>query len=82
VVLPDPQTRTAVRDALDAVSIEARPIWPPLRTQAPYRDAAVLGGTTAMSIASRVLCLPCAAHITTEQQDEVIDRVLAVLRSG
>ena len=62
--------------------IEARPIWPPLRTQAPYPDAPVLGGTTAVSIASRVLCLPCAAHLTTEQQDEVIDRVLAVLRSG
>ena len=82
VVLPDPETRAAVRSALDAVSIEARPIWPPLRTQAPYRDAPVLGGTTAVSIADRVLCLPCAAHLTTEQQDEVIDRVLAVLRSG
>jgi dTDP-4-amino-4,6-dideoxygalactose transaminase len=82
VVLPDPQTRTAVRSALDAVSIEARPIWPPLRTQAPYRDSAVLGGDTAVTIANQVLCLPCAAHLTTEQQDEVIDRVLGVLRSG
>jgi dTDP-4-amino-4,6-dideoxygalactose transaminase len=81
-VLPDPETRAAVRNALDAVQIEARPIWPPLRTQPPYADAPVLGGTTAVSIASRVLCLPCAAHLTTEQQDEVIDRVLAVLRSG
>ena len=43
VVLPDPETRAAVRNALDAVSIEARPIWPPLRTQAPYRDAAGAG---------------------------------------
>ena len=57
-------------------------IRPPLRTQPPYADAPVLGGTTAVSIAERVLCLPCAAHLTTEQQDEVIDRVLAVLRSG
>lgn len=82
VVLPDAETRTAVRSALDAVSIEARPIWPPLRTQAPYRDAPVLGGTTAVSIADRVLCLPCAAHLSTELQDEVIDRMLTVLRSG
>jgi len=82
VVLPDRETRAAVRNALDAVSIEARPIWPPLRSQAPYRDAPVLGGTTAVKIAEQVLCLPCAAHLTTEQQDEVIDRVLAVLRSG
>lgn len=82
VVLPDPATRAAVRNALDAVSIEARPIWPPLRTQAPYRDAPVLGGTTAVAIADRVLCLPCAAHLSPELQDEVIDRVLTVLRSG
>ncbi|MGZ4735284.1 MAG: DegT/DnrJ/EryC1/StrS family aminotransferase [Acidimicrobiia bacterium] len=82
VVLPDPATRAAVRNALDAVSIEARPIWPPLRTQAPYRDAPVLGGDTAVAIADRVLCLPCSAHLSTVQQDEVIDRVLAVLRSG
>jgi dTDP-4-amino-4,6-dideoxygalactose transaminase len=82
LVLPDRETRAAVRNALDAVSIEARPIWPPLRSQAPYRDAPVLGGTTAVAIAERVLCLPCAAHLTTGQQDEVIDRVLAVLRSG
>jgi dTDP-4-amino-4,6-dideoxygalactose transaminase len=82
VVLPDPATRAAVRQALDAVGIESRPIWPPLRSQAPYRDAPVLGGRTAVDIANRVLCLPCAAHLTDAQQDEVIQRVLAVLRSG
>jgi dTDP-4-amino-4,6-dideoxygalactose transaminase len=81
-VLPDPETRTAVRSALDAVGIEARPIWPPLRTQAPYADAPVLGGTVAVSIASRVLCLPCSAHLTPDQQDEVIEVVLSVLRRG
>jgi dTDP-4-amino-4,6-dideoxygalactose transaminase len=82
LVLPDPSTRAAVRNALDTVSIEARPIWPPLRSQAPYRDAPVLGGRTSVTIADQVLCLPCAAHLTTVEQDEVIDRVLDVLRSG
>jgi dTDP-4-amino-4,6-dideoxygalactose transaminase len=82
VILPDPETRAAVRNALSAVDIEARPIWPPVRTQAPYRDAAVLGGDVAVAIANQVLCLPCSAHLSVEQQDEVIERVLAVLRSG
>jgi dTDP-4-amino-4,6-dideoxygalactose transaminase len=82
VVLPDAETRAAVRNALDGLEIEARPIWPPLRTQAPYADAPVLGGTVAVSIASRVLCLPCSAHLTPDQQDEVIEVVLSVLRRG
>jgi dTDP-4-amino-4,6-dideoxygalactose transaminase len=42
----------------------------------------VLGGDVAVRIADRVLCLPCSAHLAVEQQDEVIERVLAVLRSG
>ena len=70
------------RGAARAEGIEARPIWPPMRIQAPYRDCEVLGGDVAMQIADRVLCLPCSAHLTTEQQDEVIDIVRAVVRGG
>ena len=75
-------TRRAVRDALDARQIEARPIWPPMRIQAPYAHCDVLGGTTAVEIADRVLCLPCSAHITEEQQAEVIDIVRTVVERG
>jgi dTDP-4-amino-4,6-dideoxygalactose transaminase len=53
-----------------------------MRVQAPYRDCEVLGGDHALRIAERVLCLPCSAHLTTEQQDEVIETVRAVLRGG
>jgi dTDP-4-amino-4,6-dideoxygalactose transaminase len=81
-VFPDESARHAVREALRARGIEARPIWPPMRVQAPYRDREVLGGDVAMQIADRVLCLPCSAHLTTEQQDEVIDVVRAVVRGG
>jgi dTDP-4-amino-4,6-dideoxygalactose transaminase len=35
-----------------------------------------------MDIASRVLCLPCSAHLTTDQQDEVIGIVRDVVRAG
>jgi dTDP-4-amino-4,6-dideoxygalactose transaminase len=81
-VFPDDSTRQAVRAALQAEGIEARPIWPPMRIQAPYRDCAVLGGDVAMRIADRVLCLPCSAHLTTEQQDEVVGIVRAVVRGA
>ena len=53
-----------------------------MRIQAPYRDCEVLGGDVALRIADRVLCLPCSAHLTTEQQDEVIEIVRAVVRGG
>ena len=81
-VFADDGTRGAVRDALDAKQIEARPIWPPMRIQAPYADCDVLGGTVAMDIADRVLCLPCSAHMTEAQQDEVIDTIRTVVRRG
>ena len=81
-MFPDASTRQAVRDALDAREIETRPIWPPMRVQAPYRDLPVLGGEVALDIGERVLCLPCSAHLIDELQDEVIDTVCAVIRSG
>jgi Predicted pyridoxal phosphate-dependent enzyme apparently involved in regulation of cell wall biogenesis len=81
-VFADDGTRGAVRDALDAKQIEARPIWPSMRIQAPYADCEVLGGTVAMDLADRVLCLPCSAHMTEAQQDEVLDTVRTVVRRG
>jgi dTDP-4-amino-4,6-dideoxygalactose transaminase len=79
VVFPDDSTRRAVRDALDARGIEARPVWPPMRIQAPYRDRPVLGGRVALDLADRVLCLPCSAHLSAEQQDEVVGVVVDVV---
>jgi dTDP-4-amino-4,6-dideoxygalactose transaminase len=53
-----------------------------MRIQAPYQGCEILGGDVAMHIADRVLCLPCSAHLTTGQQDEVIRIVRAVVRGG
>ncbi len=78
----DTGTRSAVRNALDAREIEARPIWPPMRIQAPYEHCEVLGGNRAVDIADHVLCLPCSAHISEAQQDEVIDVVRTVVERG
>jgi dTDP-4-amino-4,6-dideoxygalactose transaminase len=81
-VFPDATVRQAVRDALDARAIETRPIWTPMRLQAPYVDAPRLGGDVALDLHQRVLCLPCSAHLTDEQHDEVIGVVADVLRRG
>lgn len=81
-VFPDATVRRAVRDALDAREIETRPIWTPMRLQAPYVDAPRLGGDVAMDLYDRVLCLPCYAHLTDDEQDEVIEVVADVVRRG
>lgn len=82
VAFADSGTRGAVRQALEAVGIETRPIWPPMRIQAPFRDLPVLGGSVAVDIGERVLCVPCSAHLADEQQDEIIGIVSDVVRRG
>ena len=79
IVLTDAAALRDVREALEAAGIEARPIWRPMRQQVPYRDATVLGGTVATELAARILCLPCSAHLTGEEQNDVIGVVRGVL---
>jgi len=81
IVLEDEVTRERVRLALDGAGIESRPVWPPLRTQAPYRDAPVLGGNVAVELGERVLNLPSSASLGDEQQERVIDVVRHALWS-
>ncbi|MDP9100540.1 MAG: aminotransferase class I/II-fold pyridoxal phosphate-dependent enzyme [Actinomycetota bacterium] len=79
VLLADPATREAVRLALDAAGVEARPIWPALRTQDPYRDSIVLGGQTALDIAARGLSLPSSAQLRPADQQRTVDVVRSTL---
>lgn len=79
IVLKDDATRARVRAALTGAGIEARPIWRPIRRQIPYESSPVLGGTVALELADRVLCLPCSAHLTDAEQAEVVAIVRTVL---
>ena len=81
-VFPDSTVRAAVRAALADREIETRPIWTPMRLQAPYRDTPRLGGDVALDLYNRVLCLPCYAHLTPEHHDEVIAVVTDVVQRG
>jgi len=75
------RTRQLVRAALCDEGIEARPIWPPLRNQAPYRGARVLGDETAARVASCSLSLPSSTGLTDGEQAEVVAGVTAAVRS-
>lgn len=70
--------REAVRFALDAESIEARPVWKPMHLQPVFADLESCGGGVAESLFTHGLCLPSGSDLTTtdlERVTEVIHRV-------
>jgi dTDP-4-amino-4,6-dideoxygalactose transaminase len=65
--------REAVRLALEAENIEARPTWKPLHLQPLFSGARVVGGSVAAAIFERGLCLPSGSSLTEGDLDRVID---------
>lgn len=58
--------------------IGARALWRPVHAQPPYAELSVLGtGGVADDIFRRGLSLPCSTDITDEEQDRVVEAVLA-----
>ncbi|HEY8340288.1 MAG TPA: DegT/DnrJ/EryC1/StrS family aminotransferase [Egibacteraceae bacterium] len=70
---------TAVLQRLAAEGVQARPLWPPLHQQAPYRDAARLGGAVGDDLYARGLSLPSSVGLTDDEQDHVVAAVVAAL---
>jgi pyridoxal phosphate-dependent aminotransferase EpsN len=69
--------REAVRLALDAAGIEARPVWKPMHLQPLYAQSEIIGGgDVADDLYARGLCLPSGSNLT--QTD--LERVVAVIR--
>lgn len=72
--------REAVRVALDAADIEARPIWKPMHLQPVFEGARVLGGGVAEDLFERGLCLPSGTGMTEHDVRRVADVVLSSAR--
>lgn len=69
--------REAIRLALEAENIEARPVWKPMHLQPVFRGAEVWGGDVARGVFERGLCLPSGSSL--EEADR--QRVVAIVRS-
>ena len=84
-IVVDPEAfgadREAIRLALEAEDIEARPLWKPMHLQPIYASHARFGGDVAARLFERGLCLPSGSALTDEQQDRVAAGVLAARRS-
>jgi pyridoxal phosphate-dependent aminotransferase EpsN len=56
--------REAVRLALEAENIEARPVWKPMHLQPIFKDCRRLGGSVAEDLFARGLCLPSGSSLS------------------
>jgi pyridoxal phosphate-dependent aminotransferase EpsN len=68
--------REAVREALAAENIEARPVWKPMHLQPVFAGCARVGGSVAEDLFARGLCLPSGSSLSPAD----LDRVSEVIR--
>lgn len=68
--------REALRLALEAVNIEARPVWKPMHMQPVFAGAPTFGGAVSERLFKDGLCLPSGSSLTADEQA----RVIAVVR--
>jgi dTDP-4-amino-4,6-dideoxygalactose transaminase len=64
--------REAVRLALEAQDIEARPTWKPLHLQPVFTDLDVVGGSVAADVFAHGLCLPSGSNLGQDDQERVV----------
>ncbi len=70
--------REAVRCALEAENIEARPVWKPLHLQPAFAHCEAIGGHVAEALFRDGLCLPSGSSLSTADLERIcttIERV-------
>lgn len=75
-------TREDIRLMLLEHQIESRPLWKPMHMQPLYAGAPYHGARVDEHLFANGLCLPSGSDMTDEQQDEVIQRIKALLDSA
>ena len=75
VILIEPaafgRDREAVRLALEAENIEARPVWKPMHLQPVFRAARRVGGAVSERLFAQGLCLPSGTQMTEDDLERV-----------
>ena len=69
--------RDAVRLALEAQNIEARPVWKPMHRQPVFAKFERVGGEVSDDLFDHGLCLPSGSNLTTAD----LERVVGIIRS-
>ena len=68
--------REAVRRALEAENLEARPVWKPMHLQPVFADCGAIGGAVAADLFDRGLCLPSGSNLSESD----LARIVATIR--
>jgi dTDP-4-amino-4,6-dideoxygalactose transaminase len=74
--------RDAIRLALEAENIEARPVWKPMHLQPVFAEYDVIGGSVSEDLFARGLCLPSGSNLTEADLERVVDVVRSVHRAA
>jgi dTDP-4-amino-4,6-dideoxygalactose transaminase len=69
-----------IREHLETLNIEARPVWKPMHLQPVYQRCRVFGGAVAEDLFRRGLCLPSSSTLSEGAQQGVIDAFLQTPR--
>ena len=69
----------AMRVALDAANIEARPLWKPMHRQPVYRDAPAYVNGVSESLFAVGLCLPAGPYVTDNHVRYIVDAIKAAI---
>ncbi|GIV76572.1 MAG: hypothetical protein KatS3mg050_0966 [Litorilinea sp.] len=68
--------REAVRRALEAANIEARPVWKPMHCQPAFVNFFRVGGAVAEKLFAQGLCLPSGFQLLPED----VERIASIIR--
>lgn len=72
--------REAIRRALEADDVEARPVWKPMHLQPVFAGCRVVGGGVAEALFERGLCLPSGSNLSDADRGRVVEGVRAARR--
>lgn len=72
--------REAIRLALEAVNIEARPVWKPMHLQPIFAGCESIGGAVAEELFEYGLCLPSGSNLRTDELERVVEIVSGLQR--
>lgn len=71
--------REAVRLALEAEDVEARPLWKPMHLQPVFAGCETVGGAVAEKLFERGLCLPSGSSLSDADRERVAGLVRSAL---